>query len=103
MPSPPDVLAARGVVRLLNTADGRALCLAGDVDGPAVAAFLHRYGREPARIDRIDAGSVVALSASGLELLLDHLAAAERAGRPVTVDPSPPVRRLLAQARAAGH
>ena len=103
MTPPPDAPAARGVVRLLNTADGRSLCLAGDVDGPAVAAFLHRYGREPARIDRIDAGSVVALSASGLELVLDHLAAAALAGRPVAVDPSPPVRRLLAQARAIGR
>jgi len=83
--SPAPGPAVRGVVRLLNTAGGRVLCLAGEVDGPAVTSFLTRYGREPARIDGIDAGSVTLLSAPGLDLLLDHLAAAERAGRPVTV------------------
>jgi anti-anti-sigma regulatory factor len=88
--------AARGIVRLLNTADGRVLCLAGEVDAAAVDCFLQRYGREPARIDRIDAGSVTALSAPALDLLVDHLDAAERAGRPVTVRPSPDVARLLA-------
>jgi ABC-type transporter Mla MlaB component len=92
--------AVRGVVRLLNTAGGRVLCLAGEVDGPAVTSFLTRYGREPARIDRIDAGSVTSLSAPGLDLLLDHLAAAERAGRPVSVELSAPVERLLAGAPA---
>ena len=51
-------MTPRGVVRLLNTADGRVLCLAGEVDEGAVEAFLDRYGREPTRIDRIDAGSV---------------------------------------------
>ena len=61
----------RGVVRLFNTADGRVLCLAGEVDEGAVDAFLERYGREPARIDRIDAGSVTALSPPGLALLRD--------------------------------
>jgi anti-anti-sigma regulatory factor len=91
--------AARGIVRLLNTADGRALCLAGDVDAAAVDSFLQRYGREPARIDRIDAGSVTALSAQALDLVLDHLDAAERAGRPVAVCRSPHVERLLADAR----
>jgi anti-anti-sigma regulatory factor len=98
--SPATGPATRGIVRLLNTAGGRVLCLAGEVDGAAVAAFLRRYGREPARIDRIDAGSVTALSEPGLELLLDHLDAAERAGRPVTVDPSPQIERLLADARS---
>jgi hypothetical protein len=90
------VTSARGVVRLLNTAGGRVLCLAGDVDAPAVAAFLRRYGREPARVDRIEAASVTALSAPAVELLLDHLTAAELAGRPVPLDPSPAVARLLA-------
>jgi hypothetical protein len=98
--SPPTGPAARGIVRLLNTAGGRVLCLAGEVDGAAVASFLRRYGREPVRIDRIDAGSVISLSGPGLELLLDHLDAAERAGRPVAVDPAPQIERLLAGARA---
>ena len=89
-------MTSRGVVRLLNTAGGRVLCLAGEVDEPTVEAFLGRYGREPARIDRIDAGSVTALSPSGLALLRDHLEAAQWAGRPVTVSASPLVERLLA-------
>jgi len=93
--SPSSDPAVRGVVRLLNTAGGRVLCLAGEVDGPAVTSFLRRYGREPARIDRIDGGSITALSAPGVELVLDHLAAAERAGRPVTVDLPAAVERLL--------
>jgi anti-anti-sigma regulatory factor len=93
--------AARGVVRLLNTAGGRVLCLAGEVDGDAVDDFLRRYGREPARIDRIDAGSVTSLSPAALALVLDHLHAAEGAGRPVTVSPSPPVARLLVGAGVA--
>jgi hypothetical protein len=88
--------SARGIVRLLNTAGGRALCLAGDVDGTAVEEFLRRYGREPARIDRIDAGSVTALSESALELVRAHLAAAEQAGRSVGVRTSPHARRRLA-------
>jgi hypothetical protein len=78
---------ARGIVRLLNTAGGRVLCLAGEVDAAAVEDFLRRYGREPARIDCIDAGSVTALSASGRELVLAHLAVAELAGRQVAVTP----------------
>jgi hypothetical protein len=86
----------RGVVRLLNTAGGRVLCLAGAVDDGAVAAFLERYGREPVRIDRIDAGSVTALSPSGLALLREHRAAAQWAGHPVTVVVGPVVERLLA-------
>jgi anti-anti-sigma regulatory factor len=90
----------RGIIRLLNTAGGRVLCLAGEVDGAAVNGFLQRYGREPARIDGIDAGSVTCLSSPALELLLDHLDAAERAGRPVAVHPSPLVERLLTGARA---
>ena len=90
-------MTPRGVVRLLNTADGRVLCLAGEVDERAVEAFLERYGREPARIDRIDAGSVTALSPPGLALLREHLAAAQWAGRPVTVVVGPVVERLLAE------
>ena len=93
--------AARGVVRLLNTSGGRVLCLAGRVDEPVVAAFLQRYGREPARVDRIEAGSVTSLSAPALDLVLDHLHAAELAGRAVPVLRSPLVERLLATARAA--
>jgi anti-anti-sigma regulatory factor len=97
---PPAGSAPRGIVRLLNTAGGRVLCLAGEVDGAAVGAFLQRYGREPVRIDGIDAGSVTSLSASALELVLDHLDAAGRAGRPVVVCASPPAQRLLAGAEA---
>ncbi|HEX2073229.1 MAG TPA: hypothetical protein VHF92_05535 [Geodermatophilus sp.] len=87
--------AARGVVRLLNTAGGRVLCLAGEVDAAAVDSFLRRYGREPAPVEAIDAGSVTSLSAPALELLLDHLDAAGRAGRPVVLRRSAPVERLL--------
>jgi hypothetical protein len=98
--TPSDGLArARGVVRLLNTAGGRVLCLAGEVDVAAVESFVHRYGREPARVDGIDAGSVTSLSPSALELVLDHLEVAERSGRVVAVRPSPPVARLLAGVR----
>ena len=100
---PPDGPAARGVVRLLNTAGGRVLCLAGEVDRAAVEAFLRRYGREPVRVDGIDAGSVTSLSAPALDLVLDHLDAAWRAGRPLTVHRSPLVERLLATARAAAQ
>ena len=89
---------ARGLVRLLNTAGGRVLCLAGEVDGAVVEAFLRRYGREPVRVDGIDAGSVTALSAPALDLVLDHLDAAERAGRPLAVRRSPLVERLLDRA-----
>jgi anti-anti-sigma regulatory factor len=94
----PLLSTARGVVRLLNTAGGRVLCLAGAVDVEAVEAFVRRYGREPARVDAIDAGSVTSLSPSALELLLDHLDVAERAGRHVVVRPSAPVERMLAAA-----
>ena len=85
----------RGVVRLLNTTGGRLLCLAGAVDDAAVDSFWHRYGREPARVDRIDARSVTSLSEPGRELLLDHVEAAELAGRPVELRPSPAVTRVL--------
>jgi anti-anti-sigma regulatory factor len=85
----------RGVVRLLNTSGGGALCLAGEVDAAAVEAFHRRYGLEPTRVAVIDAGSVTALSAAALDLLLDHLDAAERAGRPVRVRRSPLVERLM--------
>ena len=88
----------RGVVRLLNTADGGVLCLAGAVDAAVVDTFLRRYGREPVRVAAIDAGSVTSLSGPGLDLLRDTLAAAERAGRVVALRPSPAVRRLLADA-----
>ena len=98
MSSPPSLLPAhRGIVRLLNTADGRVLVLAGDVDGAAVDSFHRRYGREPARIDGIDAGSVTALSAPGVELLRDHLDAADLAGRTVRIRPAREVERLLAR------
>ncbi|MGY1748989.1 hypothetical protein [Modestobacter sp. SYSU DS0511] len=60
-----------------------------------MTAYVDRYGREPARVDAIDAGSVTALSPSGLELLLDHLAVARLAGRQVPVRRSPPVDRAL--------
>ena len=91
-----------GIVRLLNTAGGRVLCLAGAIDPAAVDAFRARYGWEPARIDLIDAGSVTSLSVPGLELLLDHLETAERAGRPVPLRPSPPVARLLPPSDGSG-
>jgi hypothetical protein len=88
-----------GLVRLLNTADGRVLCLAGAVDETSVASFVGRYGREPMPVDGIDAGSVTALSMPALDLLLDHLDAAERAGRPVRVRRSPQVEALLRRSR----
>ena len=96
---PADRPVVSGVVRLLNTSDGRLLCLAGDVDGAAVERFVHRYGREPARIDRIDTGSATSLSRPALELVLDHLDAAALAGRPVAFSPTPEVVRLLADVR----
>jgi anti-anti-sigma regulatory factor len=74
------------------------LCLAGEVDAAAVEAFVRRYGREPARIDGIDAASVTGLGAAGVELLLDTLDVASRASRPVRVRCSPVVERLLAEA-----
>jgi hypothetical protein len=85
-------------VRLLNTADGRVLCLAGEVDAPSVEGYLRRYGHEPMPVDGIDAGSVTRLSMPALDLVLDHLAAADRAGRTVRVRRSPTVERLLAAA-----
>jgi anti-anti-sigma regulatory factor len=83
------------VVRLLNTAGGRVLCLAGEVDATSVASFVRRYGREPMPVDVIDAGSVTRLSMAGLDLVLDHLDAAERAGRSVRVRRLPVVERLF--------
>lgn len=97
-PSPLPTGPGRGVVRLLNTAGGRVLCLAGDVDATTVAAFLRRYGREPMPVDGIDAGSVTGLSPPAVDLVLDHLSAAERAGRPVRVRRSPAVEGLLGAA-----
>jgi hypothetical protein len=93
-----DASSARGIVRLLNTADGRVLCLAGIVDAAAVDSFVRRYGREPARIDVIDAASVTAMGTPGVELLLDHLEAAARGSRPVELACSAVVERLLADA-----
>jgi anti-anti-sigma regulatory factor len=93
-------VTSRGIVRLLNTSRGGVLCLAGEVDSAAVASFVARYGREPARVAAIDAGSVTALSPSGVELLLDHLEVAARAGRPVALRRSPVVARLLTAAGA---
>jgi hypothetical protein len=81
----PDAFPARGIVRLLNTADGRVLCLAGDVDAEVVGRFLRCYGREPARVDIIEAGSVTFLSRPALDLVRDHLDQAERTGRTVVV------------------
>ncbi len=85
-------------MRLFNTSDGGVLCLAGEVDAAAVADFVRRYGREPARVAAIDAGSVTSLSPSGLEIVLDHLEVAERTGRPATLRPSPVVARSVAEA-----
>lgn len=85
----------RGVVRLLNTSGGRVLCLAGEVDAAAVDSFVRRYGPEPARVEVIDAGSVTALSGAALELLRDHLAVAELAGRQVSLRRSAVVPELL--------
>ena len=102
LPGPPpsvDALGRRGIVRLLNTTGGRVLCLAGEVDAAAVADFLRRYGREPAPVDRIETGSVTRLSPPALDLLLDHLDAAERAGRPAQLHRSAQVARLLAAHR----
>ncbi|RZU31841.1 hypothetical protein [Blastococcus saxobsidens] len=92
-PRPPG--PERGVVRLLNTAGGRVLCLAGEVDAASVDSFVARYGREPMPVDGIDAGSVTGLSLPAVDLVLDHLSAAERAGRTVRVRRSPAVERLL--------
>ena len=89
--SPP----ADGVVRLLNTAGGPVLCLAGRVDAGTVEAHVRRYGREPMPVRAIDAGSVTALSPPALDLVLDHLDAAHRAGRVVRVRRSPSVERLI--------
>ena len=86
---------ARGVVRLLNTAGGRVLCLAGQVDADTVAAHVRRYGHEPMPVDAIDVGSVTALSPPALDLVLDHVDVAEQAGRAVPVRRSPSVERLL--------
>ena len=93
---PADGRTGRGVVRLLNTARGGVVCVAGEVDAVAVDSFLQRYGREPVRIDGIDAGSVTSLSAPAVELLVDHLDAAGRAGRSVALCGSAEVRRLIA-------
>ncbi|MGY1802415.1 hypothetical protein ACI78T_03940 [Blastococcus sp. SYSU D00922] len=87
--------SARGLVRLLNTAGGRMLVLAGEVDAAAVDSFQRRYGLEPARVDGIDAGSVTSLSPRAVELLQDHLEAAGRAGRAVNLRRAAEVERLF--------
>jgi hypothetical protein len=97
---PPSVDPGSGLVRLLNTAGGRVLCLAGDVDDRSVDSFLRRYGREPMPVDGIDAGSVTHLSLPALDLVLDHLAAG-RPGRRVRVRHSPQIEALLAGGRSA--
>jgi anti-anti-sigma regulatory factor len=94
---------ARGVIRLLNTSDGGVLCLAGAVDAAAVTDFVRRYGREPVRVAAVDAGSVTALSPSGLEILLDHLEVAARSGRPATLRRSPVVARCLTEAEGSAR
>jgi hypothetical protein len=71
------------------------LCLAGAVDAAAVDDFVRRYGREPAPVDCIDAGSVTALSPAARDLVLDHLDAAERTGRAIAVRRSPAVEDAL--------
>ncbi|TYP88898.1 hypothetical protein BD833_10354 [Blastococcus xanthinilyticus] len=83
-------------MRLLNTAGGPVLCLAGDVDAGAVASFRQRYGAEPVPVSAVDAGSVTALSVAGRDLLQDHLDVARRGGRQV------PVRHPEPAAAAAG-
>ena len=99
MTSPTDGLrTARGVVRLLNSSGGGVLCLAGAVDDAAVASFHRRYGREPARVEVIDARSVTSLSPPVVELLVEHLAAAYRAGHPAVLRRSAPVEQALAAA-----
>ena len=90
------VPSARGVVRLLNTSGGRTLCLAGAVDAAVVEAFVRQYGREPARVETIDARSVTSLSGAALELVRDHLDVADLQGRSVTVRRSPAADRLFA-------
>ncbi len=100
-PSPADLrptTGPHGVVRLLNTAGGRAMCLAGAVDADVVDAFRRRYGREPVRVDVIDAGSVTSLSGAALELVRDHLDVAALGGRTVRLRRSPAFGRLFAQA-----
>lgn len=86
-----------GVVRLLNSARGPVLCLAGRVDAGTVDEHVRRYGREPMAVAVIDAGSVTQLSASAVDLVLDHLDAAGRAGRAVAIRRSAPVERLMRQ------
>jgi hypothetical protein len=92
----------RGVVRLLVTSGGRTLCLAGAVDDAAVDGFHRRYGREPAPIERLEAGSVTSLSPAAVALVREHLRAARRAGRPVAVQASGPVAGVLDGDRGGG-
>ncbi len=92
---PVSAVTRRGVVRLLDTAGGRVLVLAGEVDAAAVEAFRRCYGREPVRVDVVDARSVTVLSPSGRELLADTLQEAEWTGRPVVLRCSPAVAGVL--------
>ena len=98
-PTGPDPRPPRGVVRLLNTSAGRVLCLAGMIDAGTVDDHVRRYGHEPMPVEVIDAGSVTGLSLPALDLVLDHLDAAQRAGRSVRVRRSPPMERLLREQR----
>ncbi len=91
-----DLGRASGIVRLINTSDGGALCLAGDVTAEVVADFRRRHGREPHLVAAVDAGSVTGLSPEAVDLVLDHLDAASRRGRDIRVRRSPVVERLLA-------
>ena len=61
-----------------------------------MAAHLRRYGREPMPVDVIDTGSVTRLSMPALDLVLDHLDSAARAGRRVVVRRSAVVEGLPA-------
>ncbi|SNS23812.1 hypothetical protein SAMN04488107_1830 [Geodermatophilus saharensis] len=93
---PVSAVTRRGVVRLLATSAGRVLVLAGEVDAAAVEAFWRCYGREPVRVDVVDARSLTALSPSGRELLAGTLEEAEWCGRPVALRCAPDVARAVA-------
>jgi anti-anti-sigma factor len=62
-------------------ADGRVLCLRGDVDTAVAAEFTRSHGRDRIAVDAIDAGAVSFISSSGLALLLLCAEASVAAGR----------------------